>query len=887
MRFPGIKYLFEYSYKKIAWIFFFLLLFQCAAAHHIKGGWIGYKYTGVGSYPGTSFYEITVYMYGSCTEAGPTEQVVLGIFDGISHQSLLTQTIRKTSSRTLTKKYFSPCLTNPPDVCYEVYTYTTTLELANNDAGYVLSAQQAFRVDNILNVANSGSSGITFTASIPGIISNEDYHTNSSPVFISRDTAIICKSSFFSLPFSATDLIDGDSLSYSFGNGLNAINPSDNSWSTTPKPPPYPSLEYINGYTGASPMGDKITVNPRTGLISGTTPADTGEYVIAVYVKEWRNGILLDSVKKELQIIVTDCSLISVGLEQSYVNCTDYSVSFKNLSAVTGAENFDWDFGVNGINSDVSKIPEPTYTYPDTGTYTVKLHIIDQSGCSDSARSTVKIYPGFSPGFRVAGSCYQSPFIFTDTSSVRYGVIDTRSWDFGDPSTSADVSSMPSPDYTYAAPGTANVTLNVTSSKGCSASITKTVTMSDKPDIILPFTDTLICSADSLRLFVSTTSAASFQWSPNYNILNATTPSPVVYPKDTTVYKIVLRDKACIDSATVTVNVLDFIDVQLPADTTICRTDTIQLSPVSNALKYVWSPSAGLADANVKYPKAAPLQNTLYNLAASLGTCKASGSILVKTVAYPVVNAGPDRTICFGKSAQLQGSTNGSSFTWQLQTALQNGNTLTPLATPDSSIVYILSATDTLGCPKPATDSVWVTVIPTIKVQTLTDTIAVINQPLQLQTTATADNLNYSWSPGNWLSSSSDQSPVFKAQIFTSEYLTYVVTATDANGCGTTDTITIRLFNTDADIFMPSAFSPNGDGRNDIFKPLTAGVTLQYFIIYDRWGKNLFYSTSATQGWDGTFKGKAQTTGTYVWMARGITYGGRAFVKKGTVVLVR
>ncbi len=422
---------------------FFMLVVQTAAAHHIKGGWIGYKYVGVGSAANSSKYEVTVYLYASCTENGPVQQVILGVFDAGSNGNMLNKTILQTSNYTLSKASFSSCLTAPPAVCYHIYTYVTTIELANNSSGYFLTTQDALRVDAIVNVTNSGSDGITFTAQIPGTINGTDYHINSSPIFDFKDTAIICKDSYFTLPFSASDKIDGDSISYSFGNGLNVSGASQNTWSSNPAAPPYPSLNYISGYSGASPMGPLVTLDPVTGLIAGTPPTVTGEYVIAVYAKEWRNGVLIDSVKKELQIIVANCNLTAATLNPTYINCNDYSFSFQNLSTGTNIKSYLWDFGVTNITTDTSPSATPTYVYTDTGTYTLKLKILSTGGCSDSTTAQVKVYPGFSPGFKYTGSCYQSPFLFTDTSYSRYGTIISRSWDFGDAATTTtDVSSL-------------------------------------------------------------------------------------------------------------------------------------------------------------------------------------------------------------------------------------------------------------------------------------------------------------------------------------------------------------------------------------------------------------------------------------------------------------
>ena len=87
---------------------------------------------------------------------------------------------------------------------------------------------------------------------------------------------------------------------------------------------------------------------------------------------------------------------------------------------------------------------------------------------------------------------------------------------------------------------------------------------------------------------------------------------------------------------------------------------------------------------------------------------------------------------------------------------------------------------------------------------------------------------------------------------------------------------------------MPSAFSPNGDGHNDIFRAMPVGIReFKYLTIFTRWGQRIFYTADPKIGWDGTVNGKMQGPGVFVWMAGGIDYSGRLIERKGTLVLVR
>jgi gliding motility-associated-like protein len=115
-----------------------------------------------------------------------------------------------------------------------------------------------------------------------------------------------------------------------------------------------------------------------------------------------------------------------------------------------------------------------------------------------------------------------------------------------------------------------------------------------------------------------------------------------------------------------------------------------------------------------------------------------------------------------------------------------------------------------------------------------------------------------------------------------------VVKVSNAIGCFDTDSIRVKVYKIAADLLVPSGFSPNGDGDNDIFRPILIGMrSLDLFKVYNRWGQLLYANTDANSGWDGTYNGKPQDPATYVWYAEGTDYKGTKIRKKGYVVLIR
>jgi gliding motility-associated-like protein len=158
---------------------------------------------------------------------------------------------------------------------------------------------------------------------------------------------------------------------------------------------------------------------------------------------------------------------------------------------------------------------------------------------------------------------------------------------------------------------------------------------------------------------------------------------------------------------------------------------------------------------------------------------------------------------------------------------------------------------------------------------------AVINYPLQLQ--ARQFGAGATWKPAAWLNETETYSPVFTGpadQLYTIEIKT-------VSGCVTVDTQMVKAI-TKAEVFVPTAFTPNGDGLNDYLRPVVFGVKeIIYFRVFNRWGQLVYHSKDIQPGWDGRIIGNIQTSQVFVWMVQGKGVDGSIITKKGTVTLVR
>jgi gliding motility-associated-like protein len=175
---------------------------------------------------------------------------------------------------------------------------------------------------------------------------------------------------------------------------------------------------------------------------------------------------------------------------------------------------------------------------------------------------------------------------------------------------------------------------------------------------------------------------------------------------------------------------------------------------------------------------------------------------------------------------------------------------------------------------------VQVNVVPQVHAYAGNDTIVMLNTPFQLNATG---GVRYTWTPPDGLNSSSIGNPVTTYN----HDITYTVTAYSPEGCTGTDDIFVRFIK-GPEIYIPNAFSPNGDGQNDVFRPLPVGIVqMEFFRVYDRWGKLMFSSTTYMEGWDGTVNGQAAGVGTYVWVVQGKDISNNTIQRKGTVTLIR
>lgn len=776
------------------YIFFLVLLVpQGSMAWHIIGGEM--YYTCLGS----NNYRITLKIYRDCSNpiAAPFDDPAFITVYNATGLPVQPLSVFFPGAITVQPDLSNPCLQVPPGICVEQGVYEVILNLPPSSGGYDISYQRCCRNSTIGNIIDPSNTGATYTAHIPD---QSLASCNSSPRYSNYPPLVICAGTPLVFDHSATDP-DGDILVYSLctpNQGASASSPQPN---PAPPPPYYPiywAPPYgVNNQLGGNPP---MTIDANTGILTAN-PVNLGQYVVGICVKEYRDGALLSQNVRDFQFNVTTCdplivadfnSSTAIMKSDTLLLCGSLSLNFDNLSY--GSNDFAWDFGVIGITSDVSSLTHPSYTFPDTGVYKVRLIAGPGLQCGDTSYKYVELRNGVTADFSFQDQCVGTPYQFNDQSIPLDGTLSSWQWTFGDGSGS----SQQNPAHPYSSSGTFNVTLVAYNSYGCFQSVSKQTVVHPVPQANAA-PDTFICDIDAVTLHAN--NGVNYSWQPDYNISNTSIPDPVATPDVTTVYTVTVTDaNGCKNIDSVVVQVTDTVIASVSPDTTICEGEFVQLK-AEGAVYYIWYPDAGLNHSDISSPVASPSSSILYLVDSYIGSCVDHDSVSITVLPKPLADAGPDVTINQGEIAQFNAS-GGENYSWQPPDALNNPEIFNPVANPLNSI-------------------------------------------------------------------------------------TYTVTVTGANGCKSIDSIIVTVTHIH-EIFAPNAFTPNGDGINDVFQFFTKGIShISSVKVFNRWGEMIFRSNTNETGWDGTYKGIDCEMETYVYLIDGITYDGDPIMKKGVLTLIR
>ena len=472
-----------------------MILIPCIlSATHLIGGEITY------SCLGDNQYEIKVVIYRDC---GPTNSNNTGfdnggvisiydmnnnLYDVIEHGMAVSELV--------VDEFTSECVTLPPELCVEKGTYTIVTSLPDNGNGYQIVYQRCCRNDQVINIQDPEDMGSSLVAYIP---SSSNVECNNSPVFDSFPPLALCVGTDVEITQSATD-IDGDDLVYSFTapyHGSSDIDPTET------YPPPYTQVLWEEGYSDFYPMDSDpiIDIDSETGLITGT-PNQEGYYVIGVKVEEYRNGVYLGEIIRDFRFLVVDCEVATSSVPIADIYCDGLTVDFENESE--NSFSYLWDFGDPQNLNATSSLLEPTYTYPDSGSYQVMLIANPETFCSDTSVVEFSLYPELFPFFEVPETICEEDAQYDFFGSGVIPPSASFSWDFGDNALVQTSSDLNPSGVEFVNGGSQEITFSV-SYLNCDESYTSILNTSGSDVLSIEASASEVCVPDVVSFTANTT----------------------------------------------------------------------------------------------------------------------------------------------------------------------------------------------------------------------------------------------------------------------------------------------------------------------------------------------------------------------------------------------
>lgn len=405
--------------------------------------------------------------------------------------------------------------------------------------------------------------------------------------------------------------------------------------------------------------------------------------------------------------------------------------------------------------------------------------------------------------------------------------------------------------------------------------------------------DTTICQGKSISILGWGDQRYSYTWTPSTGVSTPTgfVPGPglKITPTATTTYSITASHLGCRDSTKkINITVEPIPVVNIGPDKSICFGDTINLEStitpdpsVFTTYKYNWAPGGALSRADTTFCFfTGYLSQTIRMTVTTPAGCSGYDEATYTVAPRKYLTPGPDVNICPGDSVQISvtGDAMLKTVTWKPYTNIDSIHSLTPIVAPNFTTDYIVVGLDSNQCID--STSVKVTVLPRAMIY-LPDSATIYPGDVY-QMDPQGNCLYYTWFPPVGLDYPLTANPKAQPALNT----TYFVEGITDAGCIAEDSIYV-IVAPDSYIDVPNAFTP-GRGENSIFKPTHLGkATLKSFTVYDRWGVKLYETSDLTQGWDGTYGGKPQPYGVYVYVVEAVTAAGRVVAKQGSVTLIR
>lgn len=911
------------SLGKILVVLCFLSITQSLWASHIVGGYLSYECLGTVG-PTEAEYRVTMRFYRDCANGNPgtePDSIPITVFDQNNIQTDVFWLNNLILLDTIPDDVSNPCVVSSPSICVQQFIFDATVRL-NRFTSHTLVFQRCCKNDFLDNLPPpSDNFGNTFIAEIPRFAT---FNCNSSPEFNNFPPIVLCAGFDVNLDMSASD-VDGDSLVYSlcapfdYPQGSGPVRPVPAS------APPYGQVPFRAPQTATDPIpsNPQLSINPSTGRLTGV-PTSIGNYLVGFCVEEYRNGVLVSTLRREIQINTANCNpLISTAVQDQTQFCDGLSVQFQNNSSSIPAgriRDYKWDFGVPGVDNDTSRVREPVFTFPDTGLYTITLiSNPDFPACSDTSTKDFQVNQVLDPMVDLGGTLCQTGNSIDFFASGTYEDYATFLWSFGSQAsiTSSTSDTVRGVVFSAGAGTSFPVSLSI-SQDNCTETINQQVTLLPNPTVDFTLSD----SAGCYPLPVSFTST----------VTNATSPMAVEYEWD-----FGDGETSTDENPTHTYDSNGYFDVRLTIRTTSGCIDTVSLVKDSavfvsldssrNSVDFTYNPSAGCAPLDVQFtnqsvfegnasftwtfgdgdsaftqnPSHIYTNNGYYDVSLTMITLDKC----VDTINFAVdsaikVSLDSSRnvvdfdffpkegclplTVQFSDSSTFEGN---ADFFWDF-----GDGTLSTDQNPTK--VYTDSGAYSVGLLLITKDKCVDTLV-----KTLGDTLRILPRPTAVITASDSAkplkqaNFRFTNTGSEFVQSS--RYLVNGVEVATSDILDYqfvdtghyVIDYIAINDLGCEDTSSVRILVFDEfEFIIPNVFTPNNDGVNEVFQMRACGVYEYEIQIYNRFGDKVFESNSMNINWDGRISGRKASSGSYYYTIRIRDFRGEYLNYNGAVTVL-
>ena len=737
----------------------------------------------------------------------------------------------------------SNCSVGGDSVCIYTVLYTGIVDLlpinpANNQTtiGYFLIHEACCRNDGIDNIQDADASGMAFFAYVPPY-----GFKNDSPVFTDNPVPFLCVNDTSTFLNTAIDP-DGDKLVFEFlapldgnhasggGGGSNQTGsggpgPGGGNLNWYPSPTyslPIEKVTYNTNFSYNDPFGPggDYSISASNGLTKYYS-SSLGKFVVAIMIKEFRNGQLIGISTREVQLNVLPCP------PNAAPNLNPAGGSTATIYSIEEGESLSFNFGfydpnvpsdtillnINGQLFDslftnppatVGGYFDTLYSDPAIGIDTINTTFNWNTGCGQAQilpyifsasvsdrgcppKTTSFVYEvtvnKTDPPANIYGlltDCENTEIVYkTDTNPN----ITSYSWDVSSNGTITQ-------DYgdsvkiRWNSPGTGAVFLKAVNQYGCESdpiSVNTTITPGPVVNAGNPVT---ICLGDSVLLSGTTTALPGYTslWGPNTSISSPNTMTTYVQPNTTTKYYLSIQQGlscAGIDTILVTV---DVANIDAGSNITICKGDTAQLNAIGNGTNYVWSPNLNIISTNTISTQVWPTDTTTYFIQyTSLNNCINKDSVIVFVSPVPGSNSGfnpiPDIDLCLNDTVTINSPVTTDFYSWSPNYSISDSTIKSPVFNPVLNSTYYFTGTNSFGCFVKDTFQITIKQLPTVNAGN--PSTLCIGDSVILNSNGNA--ASYSWDNG-----------VVDGQAF--EVLNtqnYILTATSANGCTNTDSVLI------------------------------------------------------------------------------------------------